>query len=112
MMKWISDLFKTKESTIFNELLEEGALIVDVRSKQEFEAGSVEGAINIPVSQIKKEAKELAKKGHVILFCRSGARSQQAYSILKDSGVDNVYNAGGLRQMQWIMKEFLRKEKV
>jgi len=75
------------------------ALIVDVRNPQEYMDGTAPGAINIPVSVLPHRAHELDSEKHVIVFCRSGARSEQAKMILNSLGFDKVQNAGGLHDM-------------
>lgn len=82
------------------ELIENhAALIVDVRSPQEYLGGTAPGAINIPVSVLPVRAHELDSDKHVIVFCRSGARSEQAKTILSSLGFDKVQNAGGISNM-------------
>ena len=74
-------------------------LVVDVRSPQEFLSGTAPGAINIPVSILTVRANELNSEKHILVFCRSGARSEQAKMILNSLGFDKVQNVGGLGQM-------------
>lgn len=70
---------------------------VDVRSREEFADGHFPGAINIPLPEIIAKADELkAMNSPVVLYCRSGARSMNAWLLLKESGLENVHNAGGL----------------
>lgn len=76
------------------EYLKEGAIVIDVRTVQEFQSGNVNGSKNIVLNSIPSkidEIKKLNKK--VIAVCRSGARSGQATSFLKQQGVD-VINGG------------------
>lgn len=75
------------------------ALIIDVRNPQEYSGGTAPGAINIPVSVLPHRAHELDADKHLIVFCRSGARSEQAKMILNSLGFDKVQNAGGLHNM-------------
>lgn len=85
--------------------LNAGALIVDVRTAAEFSMGSVPKAINIPLDKIGAKAQELISKNKpVIVFCRSGARSQQAAQILKNAGLEKVFNVGGLSDMKAILQ--------
>ncbi|NCU02651.1 MAG: rhodanese-like domain-containing protein [Chitinophagaceae bacterium] len=70
---------------------------VDVRSREEFADGHFPGATNIPLPEITSNADELKTfNGPVVLYCRSGARSMNAYVLLKQLGLENVHNAGGL----------------
>jgi phage shock protein E len=71
-----------------------GAMIIDVRSPQEFDAGHVKNSKNIPLQTIQKAIPELKKSGKVVItVCRSGSRSGMAKSILKSAGIE-VYNGG------------------
>ena len=73
------------------------AKFVDVRSREEFADGHFPGATNIPLPEIISNADELKTlNGPVVLYCRSGARSMNAYLLLKQLGLENVHNAGGL----------------
>ena len=73
---------------------------VDVRSREEFADGHFPGATNIPLSEIISNADELKTlNGPVVLYCRSGARSMNAYLLLKQLGLENVHNAGGLHDL-------------
>ena len=70
------------------------ALIIDVRSKQEYEEWHVDGAINIPVWNIKEQIKMVEGniQRHIVLYCSSGIRSKKAKQILVNMGYQNVYN--------------------
>jgi len=83
--------------TDFSELLQNGAVIVDVRSPQEFKSGHVKGSKNIPLSNINKSIKQLQGK-EVILVCLSGGRAGSAKSILKRNGIE-AHNAGAWQNM-------------
>ncbi|MGI2170772.1 rhodanese-like domain-containing protein [Shewanella sp. MF05960] len=74
------------------------ATLIDVRTPEEFAAGHVKGAINIPFENIVTELGKLnlAKDTEVVLYCRSGRRSGIAQSALVDQGYTATYNAGGI----------------
>ena len=73
---------------------------VDVRSREEFADGHFPGATNIPLQEIVDKAEELKElNSPVVLYCRSGARSMNAYFLLKQMGIENVYNAGGMHDL-------------
>jgi phage shock protein E len=73
------------------------ATIIDVRTTSEFDEGHFPGAINIPVDQVLSKLGELKEmQSPIVAYCRSGARSGMAVSILKQNGLSEVYNAGGL----------------
>lgn len=63
-----------------------GAIIVDVRTKEEFEKKHIKNAINIPVQMIDKLYYTLPKNREIIVYCRSGSRSSKAASYLKKQG--------------------------
>ncbi|NBL65157.1 rhodanese-like domain-containing protein [Flavobacterium sp. NST-5] len=75
-------------------LINEGALLIDVRTPAEFASGSVMGSINIPLDQVASNLNRLNKNQNIIVFCRSGNRSGQAQSILEQNGFKNVTNGG------------------
>ena len=80
--------------TDYKALVEQGAIIVDVRSAGEFKGGHIKNALNIPVDNISSKAKELKAKGKpVITCCASGMRSARAAAILKQNGME-AYNGG------------------
>jgi phage shock protein E len=86
--------------TDFRKLMEEGAVIVDVRNPGEYSSGHIKGSRNIPLDQIKQKAAELKKAGKpVITVCRSGARSSMARGVLSAAGV-SVYNGGPWDSLQ------------
>ena len=79
-----------------------GALLVDVRTQQEFDQGHLEGALLIPHTEIASRASELGsdKDRAIVLYCRSGSRSSQAKQALEKLGYTNVMNAGGYESMK------------
>jgi phage shock protein E len=79
----------------YKALMDKGAVIIDVRSPQEFDGGNIRGSKNIPLGQIAQRADELkAKNVPIICVCASGMRSGNACAILKKSGIE-CYNGGG-----------------
>ena len=70
-------------------VVQAGAIILDVRTPQEFATGHVDGAINIPVQELERRIKEVQRLNKpVITYCRSGMRSGQAVQIMKKHGVE------------------------
>lgn len=93
--------FGNKETTDFKELVKNGAVILDVRSKEEFNGGHVKGAINIPVDSLAVNASKLGGKDtYIITCCMSGGRSSVAKNILHTAGYNNVHNGGGWQSLQ------------
>ncbi len=74
------------------------SVMIDVRTDEEWRAGYIEGAIHIPLSEIKKniENYEISKDEEILLYCRSGNRSGRAKVILDELGYTDVTNIGGI----------------
>lgn len=79
-------------------LVEEGARLVDVRTKAEFSSGHLERALNIPVGDLERRVSELGddKAGPVVVYCASGLRSANAKRILVRAGFKDVHDLGGM----------------
>lgn len=75
-------------------LVADGAQLVDVRTPEEYRAGHVAGARNIPVHELGSRLTELAKDKPVVLYCRSGARSSSAARLLGQAGFQAVHDIG------------------
>jgi phage shock protein E len=82
------------------EYVEKGAVILDVRTKEEYNDGHIEGSKNIALQVLNSKILEIKKWNKpVIACCRSGVRSAQATSILKENGIDCI-NGGGWTSLQ------------
>ena len=77
---------------------EEGYVILDVRTREEYDQGHIPGAILIPDTEIKAKAEEvLTDKDQLILvYCRSGRRSKLAAESLVELGYTNIKEFGGI----------------
>jgi phage shock protein E len=84
----------TKRKKEIPSLIEKGAVIIDVRTNEEFKNGHNEKSQNIPLSHFEKEIHKLDKNIPYILCCASGGRSSMAKNIMKKNHFKNVYNAG------------------
>ncbi len=71
-------------------------LLLDVRTRAEFQSGHIAGATNIPVEQLAGRLAEVPRDRPVVVYCRSGNRSAQAARLLRDAGYESVYDLGGL----------------
>jgi len=90
-----------KPSTDYNELINQGAIVLDVRSKGEFEGGHIKNSINIPVDQLSHNLSKLKNKNKCIIFCcASGMRSGTAKRILESQGYTAVFNGGSWNGLQ------------
>jgi phage shock protein E len=89
----ISSLF-ARNGVDVKSLITNGAVIIDVRSPQEFASEHIAGSRNIPLDMIGSKATDLLAEGRtVVTCCRSGARSGMAQILLKSKGIE-VYNGG------------------
>ncbi len=79
------------------QLKKDGAQLVDVRTAAEYAMGHIEGAVNIPLDQLRSRQGELDIKRTVYLYCHSGQRSYTALRILASSGFEVKHLAGGYR---------------
>ena len=85
---------------------EEGLVILDVRTREEYESGHIRGAVCLPNEEITEEPEELPDKSQTILvYCRSGNRSRQAAEKLAAFGYENVCEFGGI--LDWPYAEML-----
>ena len=81
--------------------IKKGALLVDVRSKKEFDAGHLKNAILIPYTKVKnnKEIFGNDKNRVIVVYCKVGGRAELAKQTLKSMGYKNIINAGGYKDM-------------
>ena len=101
MIKTIKNLFGMKPQTDYSELVKQGAIILDVRSKGEFTGGHIKNAINIPVDQLSNNLSKLKDKNKcIVCCCASGMRSGTAKKILESQGYKAVFNAGSWNGLQ------------
>lgn len=94
MAGFFSNLFKLKDSVDFVSLLTNGALLVDVRTSEEYRVAHGKGSVNIPLDTIGRNLSKLPKDRPIVVVCQSGMRSRSAASFLKSNGYTEVYNGG------------------
>ena len=86
--------------------LAEGAVVLDVRTPEEFAEGHLPNAVNIPVDEVARRIDEVDrlvasdKSRPIVTYCGSGARSKTATQILEAAGHTRVVNGGGLDDLQ------------
>ena len=98
MLQAIKKLFGIGPKMDYAQLVKEGAIILDVRTKGEYAGGHIKNAINIPLDQLGSGlAKFKDKNKTIICCCASGMRSGSATGVLKSKGYTQVYNGGGWR---------------
>lgn len=80
--------------------IEKNIILLDVRTKGEYDSGHIKDSMLIPVDNLKEEAESKLKDKDtpVFVYCRSGNRSTTAAKILVDLGYKNVYNLGGINK--------------
>jgi rhodanese-related sulfurtransferase len=101
MINTIKNLLCKGAKTDYAQLIKDGALIIDVRSKGEFAGGHIKGSINIPLDQLRNNLNKFKDKSKpIITCCASGMRSSSAKSLLESSGYVKVYNGGGWSSLQ------------
>ncbi len=88
-------VFKQVHVSQVRELVESGAYIIDVRGRDEFEAGHLTGAVNIPLGELRERTSEIPTHRPVYLHCRTSQRSYNAIMALKGRGFENLYNISG-----------------
>jgi len=100
-MSLLSRLFGSAPSVDYKQLMQTGAIILDVRTAQEYQGGHIKGSMNIPVQALNATAMaELKKTTPIITCCASGMRSASAKGILVSNGFTEVYNGGGWSSLQ------------
>jgi rhodanese-related sulfurtransferase len=94
MIQTLKNLLGFGPKVDYKDLLANGAQIIDVRTKGEFQSGHIKGAVNIPLDSLKNNLSKLKKDKPVITCCASGMRSASAKGLLKANGFVDVYNGG------------------
>jgi len=99
LKRMLRKIYRSKDSIYQNEIMSiiknnNNVVLLDVRSKQEYDEGHLRGAINIPVYELEyRSQKELKDKQSIIIaYCSAGIRSRKAIGILKKLGYKNLYN--------------------
>lgn len=93
-MGFFNKVFGESNNENLATLVNEGAFLVDVRSPGEFAEDNVKGSTNIPLDQVSSNLDKFKGKEKIVVFCRSGNRSNQAKTILEQKGFNNVTNGG------------------
>jgi phage shock protein E len=82
-----------------------GAVILDVRTVEEYKTGHIDGSINISLGTIRDRYTELDPGKTYITTCSHGLRSVKAESLLKERGFRNVYNGGAWVDLEKIVEK-------
>ena len=81
------------------KIINEGAILLDVRTQEEYDDGHIDGAVLLPLDSISEDSiKDVVdnNKTVIIVYCRSGNRRAQALEKLNDLGYENVYDLGAM----------------
>lgn len=95
--------YADRDPALAKQLVDGGALLLDVRTPEEFESGHVEGAVNISHDEVAARVDEIKQlvggdtHKPIVVYCRSGGRAGQAKGDLIAAGFDRVTNLGGLK---------------
>ena len=80
--------------------LQNGAILLDVRTPKEYEVGHIAGSVNVSLGSLREKFKELDSAKTYITYCSHGLRSAKAESILKERGFLHVLNGGAMTDLQ------------
>ena len=98
-MGFLDFIFGKKEGQL-NEYLEKGAILLDVRTKREWDGGHLKGAKHVPLDDLQNNVEALKKLNKpFIVYCASGARSAQATKFLNLQNMEAI-NCGGWMSLQ------------
>lgn len=92
-------LFGLGPATDYAQLVKDGAMVLDVRTKGEYQSGHIKGSKNIALDALSGKISSLPKDKVIITCCASGMRSASAKAMLKSKGFE-VYNGGGWSSLQ------------
>lgn len=101
MLEFLKRLFGMGPGVDLKELVKNGAQIIDVRTKGEYQSGHIQGSVNIPLQVLQENLSKIKKDKPVITCCASGMRSASAKSILVSNGYTDVHNGGGWSSLQY-----------
>lgn len=101
MLEAIKNLLGLGPKTDYAQLVKQGAIIIDVRTKGEYAGGAIKGSLNIPVDSLNSQLSKLKDKNKpIVTCCASGMRSAAAKRILTSNGYTQVYNGGSWNSLQ------------
>ncbi len=95
MFETIKKILGLSPAVNYKLLFLKGAMIIDVRTAQEYKSGHIKGSINIPLNLLTQKFGQIQKEIPLIVCCASGMRSASAKSILRSNGFSDVHNGGG-----------------
>ncbi|ADB38700.1 rhodanese-like domain-containing protein [Spirosoma linguale] len=101
MLNLFKSIFGSSDSANIQDILSDGAVLIDVRSPGEFAGGHVKGAVNIPLDQVDARIAQIKRYNKpIVLCCASGMRSARAKGLLISQGITDVHDAGSWRNIR------------
>ena len=94
MIQFLKSLFGIGPSVNFEDIIANGATIIDVRTKGEYQSGHLKNSVNIPLDVLPNHLSKLDKTKPSITCCASGMRSSAAKGMLQSNGFTEVHNGG------------------
>ena len=94
MYKALKQLFGIGPTVDLAGLIRDGAIVLDVRTPDEFEKAHFTGALNIPIETLRDNLHRLPKDATIIACCNDGSKSWYAKNLLDASGYPRVYDIG------------------
>ena len=92
-----ADWTRIKPPSIADIRVADGAMLLDVRSTEEFARGHIDGAVSIPIQELSNRLDELGDRNEtVVIYCQSGGRSMMAKRLLEGKGFTDVHDLGGI----------------
>lgn len=79
-------------------LISQGAQLIDVRSTVEFAQGALKGAVNMPIDRFQQFKDDIDENKPILLYCRSGQRSEMVKRFLESCGFEDVHNIGSYQR--------------
>jgi rhodanese-related sulfurtransferase len=92
-----------------DQLIGRGAVILDVRTPQEYATGHIEGSVNISLGTIRERYTELDTAQTYITVCSHGLRSVKVQQLLEERGFKHVYNGGAWADLEQVIKATIKK---
>lgn len=87
------------------QILRERPMIIDVRTPEEYAAGHIPQALNIPIEDLSHSLAKLSDiSSPLVLYCASGSRSSSAKQLLLQHGYTRVYNAGSMHDLEQMLQ--------
>ena len=93
-MFFLGNLFSSGPKVDLKELVENGALLLDVRTKSEYVSGHAKNSKNIPLDALGNALSKIDKEQNIVVICATGMRSASAVRLMKRNGFINCHNGG------------------